>query len=404
MTARGTKFEVTVEKLVYGGDGMSRRDGAAVFTPYVLPGERVEVEAEKANPGVLRTRLLQVLEAAPERVAARCPYFTWCGGCSYQHAPYEYQLQAKRQILAETLRRIGKIELSAEIGVVAGEPWNYRNRVTLHVRKNRIGYLEARSHILCAVDQCHISSPKINGVLAALVEMARERGRWPDFLRAIEIFTNETDVQLNVDAERPVARRFFDWCGERIPRMVSGALDYPVDGVTWRVSPTSFFQVNRFLIGRLAETALEGVEGERALDLYAGAGLFAVPLAQRFREVTAVELGAAAARDLAWNAEHAGARVTVVKADAAAYLQQVTEAPDLVLLDPPRAGMGKDVVRRLGELKPPTIVIVSCDPATLARDLAGLMAAGYRIDRLTLVDLFPQTFHLETVAKLRYGS
>ena len=401
MTEGGTKLDITIEKLVYGGDGLSRMDGSVVFTPYVLPGERVTGEVTREKPGLAWTRLLEVTVPSPERVAAPCPYFTRCGGCHYQQAPYAYQLQAKREILVEELRRLGKFEAPDEIEVISGEPWGYRNRTQFTVRNGRIGFLEARSHVLCPVESCPISSPAVNAALRALVEMARDR-RWPRFLRSLEIFTNETDVQLNVlDTERPVARRFFEWCAERIPGLVSGELNYSLDGVAYRVSSGSFFQVNRFLAGKLMEAAIGGEEGDRALDLYAGVGFFSIPLARRFREVTAVESGAGALRDLASNAELAGVNVAGMQTAAADYLTQVEVPPDLVLLDPPRSGIGKEVVKRLGELKPPRVTIVSCDPATLARDLAGLMAAGYGLEKLTLVDLFPQTYHLETVARLQ---
>ncbi len=392
-------FEITVEKLVYGGEGLGRLEGRAVLAPFVLPGERVRVRGVAEKPGLLRARLLEVLAAAPERVAPPCPYFGRCGGCHYQHAPYETQLALKRGILEDQLRRIGKIA-APEITVVAGEPWAYRNRVQLHIAKGALGYLEAQSHKICPIAECPIASPAINAAIATLREMLAD-SRWPRFLRAIELFTNETEIQLNVlETEHPVARRFFDWCAERIPGLVSGALDYPAAGHTWRVSHGSFFQVNRFLIDKLVETALDGAEGQTALDLYAGVGLFSLALAERFASVTAVESGARAAGDLRANAERAGIALGVEQTDAEVWLEQLQTAPDFVLLDPPRAGIGKHMVARLAQLRPPKLALISCDPATLARDLAGLLAAGYRIDRLTLVDLFPQTYHLETVAHL----
>jgi len=226
--------------------------------------------------------------------------------------------------------------------------------------------------------------------------------RWPRFVRSLEVFTDEERVQLNVlDADRPVARRFFEWCAERIEGFVSGELDY---GGRFRVSGDGFFQVNRFLADRLAEVAVGGAAGTRALDLYAGSGLFTLPLAERFEEVTAVESGRSAVRDLEFNAQRAGrTNVRAVESSTEAYLAAAGNAPDFVLLDPPRSGLGKEVVRRLGELRPPRVSIVACDPSTLARDLAGLAVAGYRIETLTMVDLFPQTFHLETVAHLTLG-
>jgi 23S rRNA (uracil1939-C5)-methyltransferase len=396
-----SNFEVTVEKLVYGGDGLGRLDGRVVFAPFVLPGERIRAQAEKEKPGMVRARMLEVLQAAPDRVAAPCPVYGRCGGCHYQHAPYEFQLAAKKAILAEELRRLGKMEPPAEIAVVSAAPFGYRNRVQLHVEESRIGYREGRSHKLCPVAQCPVGSPKVEQAIAALNQMARDT-RWPRFMKSIEVFTDETQVQLNVlETERPVARRFFDWCGEKIPGMVEGALDY--EG-RFRVSSNSFFQVNRFLIDGLVEAALTGAEGDTALDLYAGVGLLSMPLAKKFRDVTAVESGAGAVRDLQFNAERAGlANLRALPKTAEEYLATLETAPDLVVLDPPRTGLGKTVVKRLGELKPRQVTIVACDPATLARDLAGLVASGYRVEAMTLVDLFPQTYHLETVVRLKAG-
>jgi len=393
-------FEITVEKLVYGGDGLGRLDGRAVLAPFVLPGERVRVAVTSEKPGLLHASLLEVREAAPQRIAPACPYFGRCGGCHYQHAPYELQLALKRAILEDQLRRIGKIAPPAEIGVVAGEPWGYRNRVQLHIAGGELGYRAAQSHRLCPIENCPISSPAINATIAVLREMLRDP-RWPRSIRVLEVFTDETQVQLNVlETERPVARRFFEWCAERVPGFVSGALDYSAAGHTWRVSGGSFFQVNRFLIDGLVDTALADADGETAVDLYAGVGLFSLPLAQRFAAVTAVESGARAVEDLRFNAERAGIGIRAERGDAETWLEALATAPDFILLDPPRAGIGKRVVERLAQLRVPRLAIVSCDPATLARDLAGLLAAGYRIQRMTLVDLFPQTYHLETVVRL----
>ncbi len=388
-----------MEKLVYGGDALARLDGRVTLAPFALPGERIRAAAEREKPGLIHARTLAVLDPAPQRVAPRCPYFGRCGGCHYQHAGYEFQLEAKRAILAEELRRVGKIEPPEEIAVVAADPWGYRNRAQLHIEKGRVGYREARSHKLCAIDSCPIASPKINQTIGALAGMLRD-SRWPRFLRSVEIFTDERQVQLSVlETERPVARRFFDWCAETIPGLVAGALDYQD---RFRVSRNAFFQVNRYLADKLVEIALEGAGGETALDVYAGVGLFSLDLARRFRQAAAVESGAAAAGDLAFNAERAGlANLRVERRTAEAYLDALERAPDFVLLDPPRAGLGKAVVPRLIDLRPPAVTIVACDPATLARDLAALLGAGYRIEKMTLVDLFPQTYHLETVVRLR---
>jgi 23S rRNA (uracil1939-C5)-methyltransferase len=298
----------------------------------------------------------------------------------------------------ETLRRVGKIEFDpGQIGIESAEPFGYRNRAQFHFERRRIGYREMNSRRLAAIDQCPITSPKINEILFKLNRMVRDR-RWPRFIGSLEVFTDERQVQWNVlESEQPVAKRFFDWLAEEVPGTVSGALEYAVNEDRFQVSGTSFFQVNRFLLPRLAELAIGEATGAAAWDLYAGAGLFSLPLARRFDRVVAVEAGRSAA-DLRHNAVRAPVEVAAEQTEV--FLTKAKTAPDFVLADPPRAGLGKAAAARLAELRPPVLVIVACDPATLARDLAALQPV-YEIERITLVDLFPQTFHLETIVRLR---
>jgi 23S rRNA (uracil1939-C5)-methyltransferase len=385
---------------VYGGDGLARIDGGdepgagkVVLVPYVLPGELAKVDAgDDVHAG-----LIEVTERSPDRVEPPCQYFARCGGCHYQHAPYEFQVARKVEILREQLRRVGKFEYAGEIEAITGPPLGYRNRAQFHIEGTRIGYRAARSHELIDIAECPISSPKLNETLKLIRERIRDP-KFPKFVHAIEIFTNEREVQLNaIDADRPVARPFYEWMGSTV------ALQYG----EFRVSPRSFFQVNRFLIDAIVKEALQGASGESALDLYAGVGLFGLPLARSFKDVVAVEAGSAAVRDLEVNAEQAGVKVQVEQARVEDFVAQLVtksdKTPDFVLADPPRAGLGKSVVANLNRLAAPKLTIVSCDPATLARDLAGFVsgeAAKYQIDRMALVDLFPQTYHLETIAHL----
>ncbi len=375
---------------MYGGDALARLDGRVVLTPYVLPGERARVDVREN----VHADLVEVLAPSPERVTPPCPYFGHCGGCQYQHAPYEFQLARKVEILREQLRRVGKIDYQGEIQIVSGPSFGYRNRAQFHIADGRIGYLAARSHELVALTgDCPISSPRLNQALAMLRERLDDP-RFPRFVHSIEVFTNETGVQINVlETDRPVARSFYEWCESTV------ALEYPTALGIFRVSPRSFFQVNRFLIEPLVENALDEFAGTTALDLYAGVGLFALPLARKFTKVVAVESSSSASRDLEVNAERAGVSVQAMLARAEDYLASVTDIPDLVLADPPRAGLGKTVVAHLARLAPKYLTIISCDPATLARDLAALQ--GYTMERLILVDLFPQTYHLETIAHLK---
>jgi 23S rRNA (uracil1939-C5)-methyltransferase len=391
---------VHVEKWIYGGDALSRVDGRVVLTPFVLPGETARVEVEAERSGLVRTRLLEVISPSPDRQPPPCPYFGECGGCHYQHGRYEFQVEQKAAIVREQLRRVGHIEYGGDIGTITGPPLGYRNRSQIHVKSGRIGYFADGTHRLVPIDHCPISSPKINDALAALVRMLGDR-RFPEFINVVELFTDEAKVLLNVlDSARPVARRFFDWAGQEIPDLARGSIDYAVGSDLFQVSHNSFFQVNRFLLGDLVEAGVGHAAGAVALDLYSGVGLFSLQIARRFRSVTAVESAASAIHDLNTNAGRAGLSIRTVHSSVERFLPQVLEQPDLVLADPPRAGLGKKVTAELLRLRPARIHIIACDPSTLARDLSALVRGGYGIEKLIMVDLFPQTYHVETVAHL----
>jgi len=396
-------MDLTIEKLVYGGEGLARMEGQVVFTPFVLPGESVEVAPPSSQKHAQRADLLRVVQPSTDRVAAPCPIFGKCGGCHYQHADYPAQLQVKRGILAETLRRGAKIEIDeARIAITSGDPWGYRNRTQFHIENGQIGFRRMRSQKLVPAAQCPISSPKINEALAKLNRMVKDR-RWPRFVSSLEIFTDETQVQWNVqEATQPVAKHFFEWLAAEIPGTVPGALDYEVNGDVFSIAGNSFFQVNRSLIGCLADLAFGEASGASAWDLYAGAGVFAARLAEQVGpngSVTAVESArdavddaATALLDLAQVHPQAG-RVERVLAGLAAD-------PDVVVLDPPRAGAGKEVVAAVTARAPQRIVHVGCDPASFARDLSLYLGAGYRITGFRAFDAFPLTHHVEAIALL----
>jgi 23S rRNA (uracil1939-C5)-methyltransferase len=388
-----------VEKLVYGGDALSRVNGQVMLAPFALPGEEIEVETAPGKGKVLRGFRTRVLTTSPHRVQPGCEYFGRCGGCQYQHADYAYQVEQKASILRETLARLGGISFAAEIGIVGAEPWQYRNRVQLHFEGNCVGFHQAESHKLCEITHCPISSPKLNQVIGIFSDAIR-RPEWPRFLRGLEVFTNEADVQLNItDTTRPVASRFFSWCAEMIDGIVSDALEYEADGRHLRVSRGTFFQVNRFLIDALINEVTAPYQGEAVVDLYAGAGLFSLPLSRRFENVIAVERGSSAYRDLEFNARSEPERLSTEQASTDEFLRRLETPPDLMVADPPRAGLGPEVTAELLRIRAAKLVIVSCDPSTLARDLKVLTTA-YDVQRVILLDLFPQTFHFETVVHL----
>lgn len=373
-----TEAILTIEKLVYGGDGLARLDGKVVLVPYVLPGEVVRAEIDRLKNDLFRGKVLELITPSPARVAPGCPYFLRCGGCQYQHIDYATQVEQKRAILREVLQRVGKITVAGEIEAITGEPWQYRNRIQLHIDRGQMGYFEHASHKLCAIDQCPIASPALNAVISKLNVQSTA---------TVELFTNETEVQVNVL--------------DRVPRPALAALQSigvtgPIDYAGFQVGRNSFFQVNRFLLDRLVEAALGDTAGDLAIDLYAGVGLFAKGLARRFTNVIAVESSRGAFSDLTHNVP-----ATLVNETTEAYLAACEEQPDLILADPPRSGLGKHVVKELLHIRAPRLTIISCDPATLARDLQSLLAEAYRMDKITLVDLFPQTFHIEAVVQLQ---
>lgn len=430
-------MNLTIEKLIYGGDGLARLPAdergrrKTVFVPFVLAGEEVEAEVAEQKAEFVRAHVLRVLQAAPGRIAPKCPYFLRCGGCHYQHASYEHQLEIKAAILKETLARIAKLQLEAELQVHASPPWNYRNRTRLRVHGEpfALGYYRFGSHALLPVEECPISSPLINRAIAALWQLGRE-GKVPAGIGEVELFAGSEDAQLLVqaymeEASQPrgaVLKAFFAALAQALPEAAgiacfraepaahaprnqalpqlnsgAGELVYRTGEHEYRVSAGAFFQVNRHLTDDLVRIVTAGRQGRAALDLYAGVGLFALPLARSFERVTAVESSQISHSDLQYNSPE---NVQAVRATTEQHLQSVTETPDLVVVDPPRGGLGQAVAQALGRLQAPHLTYVSCDPATLARDLHVLLPAGYAIEQAHLVDLFPQTFHLETVLHL----
>lgn len=429
-------MELTIEKLVYGGDGLARAAERAttIFVPYVLPGERVEAAVLEERPGFARARLERVVQASPLRTQPPCPYFGMCGGCHYQHTGYDEQLRLKSDILRETLRRTAKIDLDIEIQTHASEPLNYRNRTRFHLRHKpafSIGYFRHGSHELLPVRECPISSPLINRALAQLW-IDGESGQIPAQVNQIEVFADAADERLMLELylrsgngsrealltaaphfaqTNPVVYGISSFnLAEPRSRVATPvrsellwgkkAIEYQVGNESYGVSAGAFFQTNRHLAARMVELAVGERRGRLALDLYSGVGLFTVPLARRFERVIAVESSPISAGDLRANAP---ANIKVSSQSTEGYLTSVavTLKPELVTVDPPRAGLGSIVCTQLSKLSAPEIVYVSCDPATLARDLKQLTSDGWKISTMHLIDLFPQTFHIETVTVLR---
>jgi 23S rRNA (uracil1939-C5)-methyltransferase len=426
-------MRLQIEKAVYGGSGLAHQTegegvGRAVFVPFTLPGEVVEANPTEKTDAVL----VQVLEPSADRVKPNCAHFGECGGCHYQHAEYAAQVAMKAGILRETLERAG-LNALPEAEVHFAEPWGYRNRTQLRVSQAngaiRVGYNRRGTNEFLPIGECPILAPLLWRTAKALVQLAAENsaaGRWMRGAVEVELFTDSDEEKLQMTVFLQKDQSGFDGFCERmrelVPELVGAGASlvstqrrsqkarpvrhWGTDGLNYRVaeekywvSRGGFFQVNRFLLDELVKIVTAGRKGSLAWDLYAGVGLFSRALAGRFEQVVAVE---AVAGDLVRSFKGAGKRAvaaTTVEFLRGAVVQR--ERPDLVVMDPPRAGVGAEVCGLLARVSTPAMVYVSCDPVTLGRDLKMLVEAGYNVLELHMMDLFPQTFHLETVVVLR---
>ena len=417
---------VQIEKPIYGGAFLARIDGKAVFVPMALPGEEARVRITQDQRGYASAEIDEIVTAAPERTTPACPHFGSCGGCAYQHANYSAQLAFKQAILRETLER-GGVRAPEEICVLSAEPWRYRNRIRLGFDAHgNIGYRGRRSHAIVPIAECPISAPLLVRAALACADLARQFTPTLRFTGlALFCDAKESALLATMFTANPARKHFEELArafAKRIPALAgaelalenrtgepehilarwgAASITYSAAGFEYRVDHGAFFQVNRWLVDALVDRVTLGYAGALAWDLFAGVGLFARRLASSFERVIAVESAPAATAALAHNLS--GTSALAVKSDTLAFLKRNVRGPrpDLIIADPPRTGLGSDVCAALAEIAAPAMVYVSCDPATLARDLRALLAYGYAIHSVTLADLFPQTFHLETVAHLQ---
>ncbi len=417
---------VTIEKPIYGGAFLARLEGKAVFVPLALPGEEERVRLVENKKGHATAEVEEIVIPSPQRIAPRCPHFGICGGCSYQHTSYEMQLAFKQAILRETFDRAG-VAIPGEIAVLAADPWAYRNRVRVAFdASGNPGYRGRRSNAVIPISECPIAAPSLIDAALAFARMRRDL--------APTLQPAELSLFCNADESKMLAGiflarrgkldldRFAGALQERVPSLkgIEVALEaqerrpavaiahwgapslvYNAAGFPYRVDHGSFFQVNRFLVDALVDRVTAGRSGALAWDLFAGVGLFARKLAAGFDRVIAVESAPNAIAALKHNLS--GTTGQAISTPTLDFLRRNSSGsrPDLIVVDPPRTGLGAETTGGLATVASPTIVYVSCDPATLARDLRALTAAGYALHSVTLVDLFPQTFHLETIVELR---
>jgi 23S rRNA (uracil1939-C5)-methyltransferase len=384
------RVTVTLGEMAHEGGTVAHHDGRTLFIEYGIPGETVVAELERERAGVFHGRVVEVLEASPDRVEPACVYFGECGGCQWQHIAYARQLQLKREIVRTQLRRIGGFaEPPVSPALGAENPWGYRNHIRFTAKsQGEIGFVRRGTHRFLRIDECKIADPWINQALprlqghgSGLHQVAIRRG----------VRTGEVMIQPDVSGIDPT--------------MPSPAKFYHEEllGHRFRISGASFFQTNTPQAERLISLVREKLDpqpGDTLADAYAGVGTFAVVLAPLVARVIAIEESASAVEDAAVNT--AGSpNIEYHQGKVEDVLPAIEERIDCLILDPPRLGAHPGAIAAVLAARPERIAYVSCDPATLARDLRLLAAGGYELLDVTPVDMFPQTYHIECVASLR---
>lgn len=404
------EYEITLTTLTYGGDAMGRLpDNRAVFIPFGLPGERVRVRLTEEKRNFARGELVEILEASPKRITPRCVHFGECGGCHYQNLSYEDQLKAKTEILRDQLTRIGKIENPpVQEMVPSPSPWNYRNHVQFHLTDDgKLGYVRASTATVFAIQECHLPEGSINQLWPQLefepqteIERVSLRSGADEELMMVLESESPEPPELEIEAGISIAHVF-----EENTVVIAGSDNVIIRVLDrdFRVSAASFFQVNTAMAEKMVQHLLTNLpisSNATLLDVYCGAGLFSAFFASKFERVIGIESSPSSCEDFTFNLDEFES-VELYEGLAEEILPGLVSRiknPTYVIVDPPRSGLDKQVVDELVKLQPQVIAYVSCDPSTLARDAARLISGGYKLKQVTPFDLFPQTFHIESIS------
>jgi 23S rRNA (uracil1939-C5)-methyltransferase len=403
-------YDILLEKLTYGGEAMGRLpDGRAVFVLFGLPGEHVRVELTEDKKNFARGKLLELSTTSPERIDPKCKHFGKCGGCHYQNLPYEKQLQAKTKILRDQLQRIGKIENPPVMQMIAAPfEWNYRNHVQFHLTaEGKVGFINAKGNSTLPIEECHLPETGINAFWPELqfesnkdVERVSLRAGQDEELMVVLESEDPETPELEIEADVSVVHLF-----DEHAVVIAGQdnLIFNILGKEFRVSAASFFQVNTKMAEKMVEhlvSRLPVTASTTLLDVYCGAGLFSKFFADKCQQVIGIETSESACEDFAFNLDEFD-NVEIYEGTAEEVLPGLAGRLDSstnMIVDPPRAGIEKHALDAIISIKPQIIAYVSCDPSTLARDAARLINGGYRLVEVTPFDLFPQTYHIETIS------
>jgi 23S rRNA (uracil1939-C5)-methyltransferase len=402
-----TDTTLRLEGMAYGGDAFGREaEGRMVFVPFGLPGEVVRVELVDVHKRWARARLLDVIEPSPDRIEPRCQHFGHCGGCHYQHVPYEEQLKIKRQVLHSQLERIGKFDdPPVEATIPSPNAWQARNHLQFSLSsKGELGFMAAGSDQVVPIQECFLPESDLADLWPRFkaepgLPFHRLGMRVGDDGQALIVLHSDEDPSIEMELDLPAS---LVWLGPGGAAVLAGEgfITNTVNGRPFRISAGSFFQVNTGLAGGLIDHAMKVLEpqpGQTILDLYAGAGLFSAFIADAGAQLIAIESSEWACRDFESNLDEFD-QVALYQALVEDVLPVLEAKPQSVLLDPPRAGVERAALERLIEMAPGRIVYISCDPATLARDGRILANGGYLLDQVTPYDMFPQTFHIESLS------
>lgn len=407
------EYEVTLTTLTYGGEAMGRLpDGRAVFVPFGLPNEHVRVRLTEEKKGFARGEILETLKSSPERITPRCIHFSKCGGCHYQNLSYENQLKAKAEILRDQLKRIGKIENPPVKPMIASPAeWNYRNHMQFHLTEDdRVGFVNARGRSVIPISECHLPETGIQTFWPDLqfeTTIGAERisvrvGQDEEVMLILESESPETP-ELEIEADISVVHIYDEHA------VVIAGQDHLTINVLekdFHVSAASFFQVNTKMAEKMVQhlLAILPVSSEITLmDVYCGAGLFSKFFAPKCKRVIGIESSESACEDFSINLDEFE-NVELYEGEAEEILPALTgkfDGPLYMIVDPPRAGIEKLALDAIVNIKPQVIAYVSCDPSTLARDAARLIHSGYQLEEVIPFDLFPQTYHIESISLFR---
>jgi 23S rRNA (uracil1939-C5)-methyltransferase len=394
--------------MTYGGQSLGHLpDGRAIFVPFVLPGEIASVRLTSEKQHHVQGEIVALQKTVSERIQPRCRHFGTCGGCHYQHLGYADQLSRKTSILKEQMQRIGKLmDLPMSGTVPSPDPWYYRNYVQFHLDpQGKLGYIQQHTQEVLAIGECHLPQAALNQVwpqvhfeaIPGLERIGLRVGLEDELLLILESRLPEPPQVLVEDLDISVVH--LSPAGSLI-LAGSDHVFYTVLDRSFRLSAGSFFQVNNTVARLIVEYLLSQLaidQQSTVLDVYSGVGLFSAFLAPRVKRVIAIETSASACNDFVVNLDEFD-NIELFEASAEQVLASLDIRPDVILVDPPRAGLHYRVVEAILRLHPHQLAYVSCDPATLSRDAKKLLEGGYTLKQITPFDMFPQTYHIESIS------